>query len=183
VPEKPKEHLELTAKMKFELTPHAGAGPVKLGMSRKDIVNILGAPEYSTEKSTLVFQDLTIPIPSKDGYFNNELQITFDENGKADFIEFSGRGAKHTTVCFNGVNVFRTSAPDLLRIINEITKTEYDKDEQEIPYSYVFRDLDLAVWRQVIPDMDESQNIIPESDDGRYFWTIGIGIKGYYNND
>jgi hypothetical protein len=166
--------------MRFELIPHIGVNDIKLGMSRKEIVRILGEPEYSTEKSKLEFEDIIIPIPAKDGYFKNELQITFDDGGRADFIEFSGRAAKHTTVFFQGLNVFRTPAPELIRAIAEITKTEFDKDEEEIPYSYVFRAIDLAVWRQVIPQEDENKNMISQSDDGKYFWTIGIGVKGYY---
>jgi hypothetical protein len=31
--------------------------------------------------------------------------------------------------------------------------------------------------------MDELTEKISESDEGKYFWTIGIGIKGYYKNE
>jgi hypothetical protein len=166
--------------MRFDLTPHTGAGDIKLGMSRNAIRNILGAPESTTEKSVLKFEDIAIPTPAKDGYFENELQITFDDNGVADFIEFYGRGAEHTTVYLNGLDIFHIPAPDLIKAISETTKAAFDKDEEEIPYTYVFPDIDLAVWRQVTPEQDENKHQIPESDDGKYFWTIGIGVKGYY---
>jgi hypothetical protein len=166
--------------MRFDLFPHVGAGNIKLGMSRQEIRNILGEPDYSSEKSIFTFNDISLPQPAKDGYFENELQITFDDNSKADFIEFSGRGARHTKVYLNGLEVFRIPAPDLVRRIAETTKNEIDNEDEEIPYSYTFPAIDLAVWRQVLPQKNESEEQISESDDGKYFWTIGIGIKGYY---
>ena len=170
-------------KMRFDLIPHVGASIIKLGMSREEIRSTLGKPEHSTEKSVFQFEEVAIQRPAMDGYFNSELQITFDDRGMADFIEFSGRGAKHTKVFLSGVDVFHTPAPDLIRTISAITKTEFDKDEEEMPYTYVFPDVDLGVWRQVVADQYEDENQIPESDDGKYFWTIGIGVKGYYKKE
>jgi hypothetical protein len=168
---------------RFDLIPHTGANDIKLGMSREEVRKILGKPEYSAEKSTFEFQEISIPTPAKDGYFNNELQITFDDNGNADFIEFSGRGAGHVRVFLNGLDVFHTPAPDLIMAISRLTESGFDKEEEEIPYSYIFPDIDLGLWRQVLPQLDENENSIPEADDGKYFWTIGIGIQGYYQKD
>lgn len=167
--------------VRFDLIPHVGAGEVRLGMTRNAIRALLGTPESSSDKSILEFGDLTIPVPAKDGYYNNELQISFDENNRAEFIEFSGRGAKYTKVYLNEVDVFHVPAPILIQEIMDFTNTLFDEGEKEIPYSYVFPDIDLAVWRQVIPQVDEATEEIPDSDDGKYFWTIGIGIKGYYS--
>jgi hypothetical protein len=83
----------------------------------------------------------------------------------------------------NGVEIFKTPAPILIEKISNSTNSEFNKAGKEIPYSYVFPSIDLAVWRQVIPEKDEQTEQISESDEGKYFWTIGIGVKGYYNNE
>jgi hypothetical protein len=166
--------------MRFDLTPHTGASAIELGMTRKKIRSILGDPGSSSEKSVFEYGEVKIPVPAKDGYFENELQITFDDGGKADFIEFSGRAAKHTKVYLNGIDVFKIPAPQLLKKITESTNADFDKEEEEIPYSYVFKSIDLAVWRQIVPEIDEEKESVPDSHEGKYFWTIGIGIKGYY---
>lgn len=169
--------------MKFDLKPHIGAGRIKLEMTRQDIRSILGEPEYSAEKSIMDYGDFSIPVPAKDGFFENELQVTFDADGKAEFIEFSGKDAEHTEVYLNGIEVFKISAPKLIDEIIKLTNGEFDKENDEIPYSYVFPSIDLAVWRQVIPELDEENEEIPDFDEGKYFWTIGLGIKGYYRKE
>lgn len=169
--------------MRFELKPHIGAGEIKLGMTRDEIRKILGKPEYSSEKSVMDYGDFSMPIPAKDGYFKNELQITFDDNNNADFIEFSGKDSEFTEVFLKEIEIFKTPALQLIEEISVLTNSDFDKEEEEIPYSYIFPSIDLAVWRQVIPEMDEQTEEIPESDEGKYFWTIGIGIKGYYENE
>ncbi len=169
--------------MRFDLEPHIGAGKIKLGMTRDETRKILGKPEYSAEKSVMNYGDFSMPVPAKDGYFKNELQITFDDNYKADFIEFSGKDSEFTEVYLKDIEIFKTPALQLIKDISVSTNSDFDNEEEEIPYSYVFPSIDLAVWRQLIPEMDEQTEEIPESDEGKYFWTIGIGIKGYYENE
>lgn len=169
--------------MRFDLKPHTGAGNINLGMTKDEIRSILGQPEYSSKKSVMGYGDFPIPIPAKDGYFKNELQITFDDNNRADFIEFSGKNSEFVKVYLNEVDIFKTPAQLLIQKISDSTNSEFDKEDDEIPYSYVFPSIDLAVWRQVIPEQDEQTEEIPESDEGKYFWTIGIGIKGYYKKE
>ncbi|MCX2743341.1 hypothetical protein OO013_05660 [Mangrovivirga sp. M17] len=168
--------------MKIEIKPHSGAGKLIFGMTRSEIREVMGKPEYSSEKSTIDYDDFSIPVPAKDGYFSNCIQISYDINNQAEFIEFSGKDEEQITILFYGVDVFNTPAPQLLRHITESTGAEIDMEDEEIPYSYVFPSLDLSLWRQVIPELNEETDEIPDSDEGKYFWTIGIGIKGYYEN-
>ena len=169
-------------KWRFDLEPHTSAGPIKFGMSRDQIVSILGEPEHVTEKHELNHGAVSIPIPAKFSYFESELQISFNDNEQVNFIEFSGRGAQYNQVFFGGIDVFKTSAPMLIKKI-QAAGSEYDKEEDEIPYSYTFPTIGLGVWRQVVPEIDENTDEVPESDEGKYFWTIGIGAKGYYSED
>ena len=163
--------------------PHIGAGNLKLGMTREEIQQILGAPEYSSEKSIFDYGDFSLPVPAKYGYYKNELQITFDNDDKADFIEFTGKDSEYVEVYLNDIEIFKTPAPQLIENISKSTNSKIDKDAEEIPYSYIFPSIDLAVWRQVIPEQDEQSEQIPETDEGKYFWTIGIGKEGYYKKE
>jgi hypothetical protein len=70
--------------------------------------------------------------------------------------------------------------PQLLDHIIKTTKSDFDTEDKEIPFPYLSRDIDLAVWSQVLPASDEHSSQIPDTDNGKYFRTIGIGIKGYY---
>lgn len=169
--------------MLFELEPHIGAGKLKLGMRLEEIKTILGEPGYHTQKHIFKSGDIELPQPTEVGYFDNELQITFDENEESNYFEFSGRSAEHLTVKVFGRDVFKCAAPELLQLIQSASNTGFDKEDNEIPYSYVFPAIDLSLWRDCLPELDENENEIPESDDGKYFWTIGIGIKGYYASE
>src|SRR5258705_6600323 len=129
--------------MKFELFPHIGTNEIKFGLHRDDVIRILGKPHYSSEADVFQFGDFKLPLPAKDGYYDNELQITYDEVNKVEFIEFSGRYACHTQVFFTGLEVFKISAPQLVTYIKKNTNTEYDINDKEIPYSYIFKEIDL----------------------------------------
>lgn len=166
--------------MKFEIIPHVGIGNIQLGMSRREIRAMLGEPSYTAGPSEMEFEGFYIPQPARDGYFNNELQITFNDRYEADYFEFSGRQAEHVEVFFNGIDVFHTPAPDLISEIEAATQSAYDPEGDELPYAYIFPGLDLSLWRPVVPEKDENTDEIPEDDEGKYFLTIGIGVKGYY---
>ena len=143
--------------MKFEIKPHIGTNEISFGMTRNEVHMKLGKPGFSKGKSVFEFNDVVIPEPAKDGYYENELQISYDENECVVFIEFSGKSSEHTNA-------------------------NYDEKDNETPYSCTFKNIDLGLWRSVIPEVDETLIDVPESDDGKYFWTVGIGSIGYYQN-
>ena len=93
-------------KMKFEIKPHIGANNIEFGMTRDVVRQLLGHPFYSKEKTVFKFQDISIPESAKDGYFENELQIFFDDNHRVEFIEFSGRHSKYIEVFLDGIEIF-----------------------------------------------------------------------------
>ncbi|CAM1342154.1 hypothetical protein [Tenacibaculum amylolyticum] len=167
--------------MKFNIQPHIGAGELKFKMTSKQVIKTLGTPQLIIEKSTINYGNFSIEEPMKMTYFDNELQITFDNN-KVDFIEFYGKNAEHLEVLLDTLYIFKIPAVELLIKITELTRSKYDVTNEEIPYSYIFPTIDLSLWRQVIPELDENNENIADSDEGKFFWSIGIGTKGYYQN-
>jgi hypothetical protein len=166
--------------MRFDLIPHVGTNGLTFGMTREAVRNLLGAPFSAQEKSVFNSHGFSIPTPARDGYFENELQVHYDDDHRTNFIELYGRGAKHVSVFLDGLDLFAIPAHALLLEIIKNRSVRFDENDAEIPYCYTFPDIDLAFWRQVSPEVNEETEAVPEGDDGKYFWTVAIGAKGYY---
>lgn len=140
--------------MDYEITPHHGIGPVKLGMGREKVNGILGSENYNGSNGVI------------DYYFDNALQIEFEDN-IAEFIGISYH--PNYTVTYKGVNVFNTEAKELFELIasNEDEKHEYDSLE------YLFPNQIVTLW-----GADEQYDQI--SSGSRLIWAqVGIGTQRY----
>ncbi|MFT5400173.1 MAG: hypothetical protein ACI9LO_002753 [Planctomycetota bacterium] len=140
--------------MNFEITPHTGIGPVKLGMSQEEIKAALGVSSDSGSNK------------SSDYYFANSLQVEFSE-GKADFIGLSY--SDEYIALYQGKNVFDIEAPELFRVMaqNESGVHKYDA------YEYLFPEQILTLW-----DADEQYDRIGGEE--RVVWgQLGLGSKSY----
>ena len=155
---------------KINIVPHLGMDEIHIGMSQFEVRNVLGTPFHIEDASVFEFDDIKIDNPAKDNYFENEFQIHYDTKLQVEYIEFYGNEAKHLDVFLDDVNVFKTPVPELLEIVKSAYQTDYDHTNEELPYSFIFRQLDLSFWRQEIIN-DEGNE---------FFWSIGIGKKGYY---
>lgn len=143
--------------IEYEVIPLQGVGPVKLGMSRKQVRSILGKK------------------PEVDGateyYHRNGLKIEYSEDQKVAFIEVS-RDCGLVAI-YQGKDVFNVKASQLIDFVCQSSR--YDEDDEEFGYTFIFPEFDLSFWRPVIPERDDE----PE---GQYFYTIGIGQKGYFRD-
>lgn len=138
--------------------------------------------------------------PSKQ--FNNELyydelelHIDLDENGQVEFIEsIMGPFPKRTEVSIDGINPFKTQAGLLVEKLSELNNGFVDKSEAE--YGYSFLEKSIGLYRsstvkdieEMIEEMKADNNYVNNEEDvlyelekSKYFWTIGIGLKGYYD--
>jgi hypothetical protein len=156
----------------IKIVPHLGANEIHFGMTQAEVRNILGTPFHTEEASVFeLFDEIKIDNPAKDNYFENELQICYDTNLQVEYIECYGNEANHLKVFLDNTNVFSTSVSELLEIVKSTYQTDYDSTNEELPYTYIFRQLDLSFWRQQITDDKGNE----------FFWSIGIGGKGYYD--
>ena len=126
-------------------------------------------------------------------YFDGELGVYYDVNGKVEFIEFySGIDGKLKPTIY-GVPVFQTKASELTAIIAE-------HDESGITYAdnaseIAFENISVGVYRDITPDNVASmkaemiaEGVLDENDEdylydverSQYWSTIGIGVEGYY---
>lgn len=165
----------------FHLEPHVGIGDVVFGMSRAEVQSRMGIPEDVSDAHWFEFNEFRIWIPARDVYFQAELQIHYDGNETVEFIEFYGHQAEYTQVFLGSIDVFGSPVPSLIQSIRGQFRTDFNHLEIELPHSYTFLELDIGFWRQDIPEMDEEREPVPEDDPGKYFWSLGIGVKGYFS--
>jgi hypothetical protein len=147
----------------FDIIPLKSAGQVKLGLTKDVILRTIGKPS-----------DI---LPEKDCYQHDNIffSVSYDQNDRVEYIEYSTPADDKTKVLLNGIDIFGTPADDLIYQITTQTGYEHDNDERELPYVYIFPDLELSFWRPVVPDDKDDE-------DGKYFMTVGIGTKGYYTD-
>ena len=144
----------------FHVVPHVGVEPVRLGMTRDESRAAMGA------------QSLPSALRSeKDLYYDNAFQVFFDSEDRVEYIELSKNSI--FTAFYKGINVHETEGDALVDIVEK--DADFDENNPELGYSFIFPTLELSVWRPTVPE-DEND------EEGRFFSTIGIGTKGYYSS-
>jgi len=147
-------------RQKFEIVPLRSIGPVHLGMSQDQSRSAFDVDPVNYEKviGSGVFVD---------AYFESSFQVYFSKTDMlVEFIELS-KTPEHM-VCLGTIDIFGTPADELVTRITKATKSQAESPDGG--YSYLYRSLELSLWRPVIPSDDE---------EGKYFKTVGIGVSGY----
>ncbi len=129
---------------------------MNFGMTETDVRVVLGDPD--SEEPGFFF------------YHECYCQITFDVvEGKVSAIEFTWSGPQ-CDVRYRGVSVFYTRAEELVHMITGEWPTaeasEFQSDE-----------LDLGLWRPVVPSMYSPDDPDDEYRKGVYWQTIEIGAS------
>lgn len=140
--------------MKIDVSPLVGIGPVRLGMTREEVRAVLGEPNYAQG--------------NREG-FPLGLSVSFTSDGRVEFIESSRSDACVAYYC--GVPVHGTPVEELIAHISK--SAEFDPNDPELGYSYIFKSLQLSLWRATVPES-------PADEDGRYFEAVGVGAPGYF---
>ena len=144
----------------YIVEPHHGAGPVLLGMRRAQVRTAMPGDPSVLQKSD--------HGPPADSWHDNAFQVFYDRNDAVEFIELS-RGPVIAIV--RGISVFARPAETVVQELRLESALDHGVEDPE--YSFVFPGLELAFWRQVLPEQ--------ELDDGTFFDTVGIGVRGYFS--
>jgi hypothetical protein len=106
-----------------------------------------------------------------DAFHESSFQVFYGgDEPTVEYIELS-RGST-VRAFYRNLDVFSTPADEVVARISR--DSTFDQGDPEVPYTYVFRGLQLSLWRPVLP---QSETDI----EGRYFSTIGIGREGYFD--
>jgi len=152
----------------YDVVPHEGIGPVRLGMTRE-------AAREAMERAGVLLPPVQ-GEPSRDVYHDAGFQVSYDTSGTVEYIELS-RGAPFVAR-YRGVDVFTAPADELVALVAETAP--YDPHDPELGYTYLFAALDLSLWRPELPEDCEEEDEPDEHDCGRVFSTMGVGRPGYY---
>ena len=147
----------------YNVEPFVGVGPVHLGMLRDTV-------HHAMQESPKPFRKGFSVAPLTDAFHQSAFQVFYESDQPiVEYIELS-RDADFRAF-YQGLDVFATPADEVAAFISR--DASYDERGREFPYSYIFRQLQLSLWRPVLPDDDDS---------GRFFSTIGVGRRGYYDD-
>ncbi len=170
---------------KIELTPLKGihiaeVGTIEFGMTANEVKEILGQPEQGED-----FQLF---------YFSMELRLDFNSKKCLEFIEIiSGPYPKAISPILYAVNPFELLANELVDLL--IQKNGTDIDYSEAPECYAFRSISVGIFREFSEEAvqqsikeskengmydDEKDWLLDDLEKSKHFWTVGIGMKDYY---
>ena len=154
---------------------------VEFGITKSDLMELIGKPSKEFDNE-LYFDEL-------------ELHIDLDERGEVEFIEsIMGPYPEKTEISINGINPFKTKDTELIEFLTELNNGEIDISEAE--YGYSFIDKSISLYRsstvqdiqEMIEEMksnndfeDQKEDALFELEKSHFFWTFGIGKKGYYD--
>jgi len=146
----------------FAVQPLVSVGPVRLGVSRAEVLAALGP-------CSARFRKLPTSLHPTDAWFGAGFQVFYTGADPAvEYIEVSANSG-FVAVPF-GHDCFSTPASLLVATIEK--QAACDATDPEPGLSYIFPALELSLWR---PTMEK-----PE---GTYFATVGIGVRGYYSKN
>jgi hypothetical protein len=147
----------------YNVQPFVGVGPVRLGMSRDEVY-------HAMHESPTPFRKGASVAPLTDAFHQSAFQVFYaGDQPTVEYIELS-RDADFRAF-YRELDVFATPADEVATFIAR--DASYDETGREFPYSYIFRQLQLSLWRPVLPEDDDS---------GLFFSTIGVGRRGYYDD-
>jgi hypothetical protein len=144
--------------MQFEINPGIGVGPIKLGSTREVVRQEFGEPEYVHERRQVYLEGFC---------------IDFNEKGVVEFIELS-KSSKYDVV-LDGLSVLSIPAEEAVQLV--LKRASYDPNDPELGHSYIFPEIQLSLWRGVVPDLEDN---LPD-EDGLTFEAVGIAEKGYFS--
>lgn len=170
---------------KIELNPLKGihiaqVGTIEFGMTANEVKEILGQPEQEDDSQLY--------------YCSEELRLDFNSQKCLEFIEIiSGPYPKAIEPILYDVNPFVLLANELVDLLTQ--KNGYDIDYSEVPVCYAFRSISVGIFREFSEETmqqsikeakengvyeDEKLWLLNDLEKSKHFWTIGIGMKGYY---
>jgi len=143
----------------YVIEPGQGIGPVRLGMTKEEVHQVLGA--YDDHRGDLYY------------YLNNFLQVDYIEN-RAAFIQVSQSAP--VNVSLRGLPVFDLKDQEIDRILSSFGQV--DMDDPEYGYVYDYKSLGINFWRDCNPIImkEELEALDPSSEDYTH-------VRDFYINE
>jgi hypothetical protein len=131
-------------------------------MPRDEVRRVMALPPKSFRKARASRHET-------DAFHGSAFQVFYGGDQPAvDYIELSRDSL--VRALYRDLDVFATPAEQVVTLFSR--EAPYDPSRREFGYSYIFPAIQLSLWRPALPQDDEA---------GRFFSTIGVGRKGYYD--
>ncbi|MCG8477092.1 MAG: hypothetical protein MI784_16615 [Cytophagales bacterium] len=163
----------------IQLVPLQGAGKLAFGMSRSDVEKEMGKPFRRFREN----EELLPDEPLIDSYFDDQWKIFYDENDQVEYMEFSAFRSEDLKVMFEQIDIFTVPAEGLVSTFESVCGKTCDEELSNQPYSFVFGELELQLWRSVIPEDYEPIEPDDEYGKGEFFTHLGVGRKGFFTEE
>ncbi|NWJ48967.1 MAG: hypothetical protein HXX08_24160 [Chloroflexi bacterium] len=173
-------------KIKYELIPSVGIGPVRFGMTHQEVYEAMG-----TKPSTTLPRGKAVGEEERSSFhLHNCFAVHYStENSTVEFIEVSSDC--DIDVFYKDIDFFNTEVEELLVLLTK--ETPYDEDDPELGYSFIFPELELSLYRPHGPEDIEPLTEESSEEDIKYYEgelkrlkyieSVGLGITGYYGAD
>lgn len=153
-------------KESFHVIPLHSFDQIDFGWSREKVLNTLGPPDSVLGKPEWYF------------YKGVDFSLYYGDKDFVEYIEIANPKNQSKSIVLTidnfRIDIFNTPASSLIDSIEKSTAEKHDIDCSEVPYSFVFLKYELSLWRPTIPEN-------PDDEDGKYFESLGIGVKGYFS--
>jgi hypothetical protein len=143
----------------FEVTPHVGIGPLRLGMTPAEVRQAVAG--HAVEKIGRGREEMIDDLGLNVDYSAADADVTFIQAFPVDGVRFT----------FTGIDVFTTPADELLAAVacrEGLPAPDFSPGRHE----YLFPSLRLALWRGVVTEEPGEQ--------GWAFESISVHVPGYY---
>lgn len=148
-----------------------------LGMNQTEAEQIVGKGQFARDRYY---------------YCNSELAISYDNDGKVNFIEFLGGVDGRLKPVIYGVSAFDADADEVFELLKQHNGDQITDVERG--YCYSFLNISVGVYRESIPEnvtemIEEAasfgnpmseEEIEYETKKAHHWMTIGFGVKNYY---
>ncbi|WP_195984825.1 hypothetical protein [Clostridium sp. D33t1_170424_F3] len=168
----------------LEVIPNKGIGPLRLGMSEKEIffaLEQLRTKWTSTYKSNISKASDTDPYTRyQDG--SSFFMVRY-KNNKAIEIAVDYELREKMIIDIYGMDVFNTLAEELVSNLKKYSTCTYDMEDEQLSTNYEFEEIGVRLWREdafhpkLFLDesyMNEMKLVIEEQQKYLYFQLIAV---------
>ncbi len=144
------------ASVEYVIEPLEGAGPLKLGMSRDAVREVLtDAPRDEASDDD---------DESGESYYDGALRVSYDAEDRVSSLELSAGG--EIKVLYRDIDLFDVPTKKAVAALEK--DGPYDPDAPEMPFTFVFPALELSLER-------------PDEADDSSFERLVMGGEGFYS--
>lgn len=142
----------------FDIRPTLGVGPIRFGMTRDDVRELIGPHDGDGDEER--------------EWYLEDLAIDFNADGKVAFIELAE--SENFRALLDGECLHELDADSAVAHVEKLAS--FDPNGPEPGYTYIFPKLQLSLWRPVVPDASQ----VPDDPTGRTFEAVSVGPVGYF---